>query len=734
VSPEGALASAARRQRVLDLALVAGLVVVLLLIAANTRLAYLNTQRLYQASQEANHSRQVLAALRDLLSLMKDAETGQRGFLLTGDEAYLEPYERAVRIVPAGLAALDRLTHTDPAVQQRLPAIERTIAAKMAELAETVRLRRETGLAAAELVVRSGAGLRRMDELRTLLGEIERDEQLGLAARTLVAQRSRDGAVTSGLFSGVAGLMVALGFGLGLRRYLRVQREGADAVFEQKELFRTTLASIGDAVITTDTGGRVTFLNEVARTLTGWTPEDASGQALSAVFRIVNEDTRAEVENPALRALREGAIVGLANHTILLARDGQEHPIDDSAAPIRHRERGVQGSVLVFRDISERRRTEAALLAADRRKDEFLAVLAHELRNPLAPLRNALHLLRLSHPDGATVARVREMMERQLQQMVRLIDDLMDVSRITSDKLELRRERVELRAVLESALETIEPVLRQSGHEVLVSLPPEPVFLFADSMRLAQAFYNLLNNACRYTEAGGRIALTARADGPQVVVSVADAGIGIHASMLDRVFGMFEQADHSGRARQGLGVGLTLVKRIVEMHGGTVDARSEGEGRGSEFVVRLAAAGDGDGARPEASAQAAGPRPAPRRRVLVADDNEDSAETMAMLLQALGHEVCIAHDGAQALEQARAFRPDVALLDIGMPRVDGYEAARRLRAEEWGRALVLVALTGWGQDEDRRRSEEAGFDRHLIKPVDIDALQEVLRTAGGSGE
>jgi len=214
---------------------------------------------------------------------------------------------------------------------------------------------------------------------------------------------------------------------------------------------------------------------------------------------------------------------------------------------------------------------------------------------------------------------------------------------------------------------------------------------------------------------------------------VADAGIGIHASMLDRVFGMFEQADHSGRARQGLGVGLTLVKRIVEMHGGTVDARSEGEGRGSEFVVRLAAAGDGDGARPEASAQAAGPRPAPRRRVLVADDNEDSAETMAMLLQALGHEVCIAHDGAQALEQARAFRPDVALLDIGMPRVDGYEAARRLRAEEWGRALVLVALTGWGQDEDRRRSEEAGFDRHLIKPVDIDALQEVLRTAGGSG-
>jgi PAS domain S-box-containing protein len=632
----------------------------------------------------------------------------------------------------------------------------------------------------------------------------------------------------------------------------------------ERERLRITLASIGDAVISTDADGRVTYLNRVAEALTGWIQKEAAGRPLPDVFHIVNEQTRQPAENPALRALREGVVVGLANHTVLIARDGSERPIDDSAAPMVDELGAPVGVVLVFRDVTERRRAEEAqarlaaiiessddaivsktldgiirtwnagaerlfghraeeavgrpitliippdrlgeeteilsrlsrgeriehfetvrmakdgrlidisltispvrdaegtiigaskiardvtgrkqaeealrkameaLQEAGRRKDEFLAVLAHELRNPLAPLRNGLQVMRLASGDADLVAKTRDMMDRQLSHMVRLIDDLLDISRIGSNKMELRRSRVLLADVISSAVETARPVLEAAGQELTVALPPEPILLDADLTRLAQVFGNLLNNSAKYTERGGRIWLTAAREGGDVIVAVRDTGIGIPADALPAVFDLFSQVDRSmERSTGGLGIGLALVKGLVEMHGGTVEAASPGQGRGSTFTVRL----------PVLESRPAPPAGRPveespgssgsKRRILVVDDNLDSAASMATMLRLLGNEVRTARDGIEAVELAEQFRPQVILMDIGMPKLNGYEAARRIREQPWGRGMAVIALTGWGQEVDRAKSREAGCDGHLVKPVDLPDLEKLLLRLQRNGE
>jgi PAS domain S-box-containing protein len=630
---------------------------------------------------------------------------------------------------------------------------------------------------------------------------------------------------------------------------LLARLEAEEALRKQSEWLRVTLASIGDAVISTDASGRVTFMNGVAEALTGWTQAEAAGRPLPEVFHIVDERTRRPVENPAARAAREGAVAGLANHTVLVARDGTERPIDDSAAPIRDEAGTTVGAVLVFRDvterkraeeararlaaivessedaivsktldgvvtswnqgaerlfgytaaeavgrpitliipperhdeermildrlrrgervehfetvrvakdgrrldisltvspvrddagrvigaskiardITERKRAEAALREADRRKDEFLALLAHELRNPLAPLRNGLHVMRLAGGDADAAAQARSMMERQLGHMVRLVDDLLDISRISQNKMELRRSRVPLTDVVKSAVETAGPVIEEAGHELTVSLPTEPVFLDADLTRLAQVFSNLLGNSAKYTERGGRIWLRAERRGGEVVVSVRDTGVGIPADALPRIFDMFSQVDRSiERSTGGLGIGLALVKGLVEMHGGSVSAESEGQGTGSTFTVRLPALemihGPLDATPPEDKRPVGGPK----RRLLVVDDNHDSARSMARLLKLMGHEVRTAHDGLEAVEAAEEFRPEVILMDVGMPRLNGFEATRRIRERPWGRSVIVIALTGWGQEGDRLQSREAGCQGHLVKPVDLADLEKLL--------
>jgi signal transduction histidine kinase/ActR/RegA family two-component response regulator len=366
-----------------------------------------------------------------------------------------------------------------------------------------------------------------------------------------------------------------------------------------------------------------------------------------------------------------------------------------------------------------------SLQEADRRKDEFLAMLAHELRNPLAPIKNAVHLLRMKGTSSAEWQWARDVIDRQLIQMVRLIDDLMDISRITRNKLELRRERVELEPILKGAVETSRPLIEAAGHTLIVSIPPDPIPLDADLTRMAQVFSNLLNNAAKYTPRGGTIWLRAERGEATVTVTIRDTGIGIPQKMLPRIFDMFTQVDRSqDRSQGGLGIGLTLVRRLVEMHGGTVEARSEGPDQGSEFVVRLPLDPPASGSKPPADEIE--PRAGVRHRIVVADDNRDSTETLQILLTMMGHQVHIAENGLDAVTLVEAKRPDLVLLDIGMPTMSGYEVARHIRREPWGQSMVLVAVTGWGQEGDRRRSREAGFDHHLVKPVDPIALQSVL--------
>jgi PAS domain S-box-containing protein len=515
-----------------------------------------------------------------------------------------------------------------------------------------------------------------------------------------------------------------------LLRVRRAERE----VRAQRELLHVTLSSIGDGVVATDLSGTITFINPVAQALTGWAEVEALGQPLTEVFRIVNEETGLPLEDPVAQVIRSGRLSALANHTLLVARDGTRRPVDDTAAPIRDEEGRFVGVVLVFRDVTERRRLEAEvrrrsedLLDRDRRKDEFLAMLAHELRNPLAPIRNALHVLRLKYPGPPEVERLRSVVDRQVTHLVRLVDDLLDVSRITRGKLELRRERVELSAAVARSVEGARLLIEERGHHLEIAVPAGTLTLLADPARLEQVLGNLLTNAARYTPPGGHIRLTAEREGAEAVVRVRDDGIGIRPEMLARLFEMFQQADRvPGRVSEGLGLGLALVRTLVEMHGGSVTASSEGSGRGSEFVVRLPLAPPGEpGSRPSAPVSASG---AGRRlRLLIVDDNHDAGESLAVLLRLSGDDVRWAGDGPEALRVAAEFRPEVVLMDIGLPKgMDGYELARRLRDLPGLEGALLVALTGYGQQEDRDRSRAAGFAAHLVKPADLVALRAIL--------
>ena len=413
----------------------------------------------------------------------------------------------------------------------------------------------------------------------------------------------------------------------------------------------------------------------------------------------------------------------------IVRADGCVLHVQNDVEPLYDREGRVCGSVSVVVDMTERKRVEGVLREGDRRKDEFLATLSHELRNPLAPIRNALELMRRAGHDPALTERSLAIMERQVRQLVRLTDDLLDVSRITRNRIELRAEQIDLRAAIRGAIETIEPLSEAAGHTVTMDLPLEPLWVHADMTRLAQALANLLNNAVKYTDRGGRIALHAASDASNAVVTITDTGIGIDPAALPRIFEMFVQVEPTAsRARSGLGIGLALAKRLVELHDGQIEAHSEGAGTGCTFVVRLPLVA----AAAEAAAQVVPLRAMAGCRVLVAEDIPDAAEMMRLMIECMGHDVRVAADGVQAVEIAVDFKPQIALLDLGMPRMDGYEAARRLRAA-LDRSVVLVALTGWGQEQDQRRAYAAGFDYHVTKPAEPDVIESLISSAMDSG-
>ena len=1097
------------------------------LLAIGVALTIQSTRRLSEDAESVSHTHEVMDTLTEVHAHLREAEATQRSYLITGGEAIPSDFSENVAAAEQKVRSLEILTRDNDQQQTRIPNIHKQIE-QLAELwTRAMTVRAEEGFDAAKQVVATNQSRKMMSELEGGLQRMGAMEDLLLRSRLEQRENSYRLSLIIGLLSGLMAIAGVLAFVALFRRHL-AERTTASTIFsEQGERLRTTLASIGDAVITTDTQGRVTGMNAVAETLTGWTLSEASGQLLDAVFRIVNEDTRQPVESPATRALADGKIVGLANHTVLIAKDGRERPIDDSAAPIRCSEGQIVGCVLVFRDITERRalekensrrladarllasivdssndaivsktldgvirswngaaarlfgytaeqavgrhisliipperiaeeeeivarlqagqriehyeterirsdghtvavaltisplhddsgqvvgaskiarditarkqveqrerqllaeaaaanskfraffdqsslfagimdvegtileanqlswegcgytrdqiigkpfwegpwwtplprlveqiklgsaqaaagqtfreemtyfvadgservvdvsitpvmdesgrvlflapigtditdrkRAEAAvresevrfrtladnmsqfawmanesgwifwynkrwfdytgttleemqgwgwkgvhhpdhvdrvvariqkcwdtgeewedtfplrgqdgnyrwflsratpirdehgkilrwfgtntditevrqleenlrklaadLSEADRRKDEFLATLSHELRNPLAAIYGASELLNLVAQSDPTLQETVEIVYGQAQHMVRLIDDLMDVNRITSGRLNLRKERVNLADIVERAVDSSRPLIDRAQHRLIVSLPEEPLRLDADPVRLAQVFANLLNNAAKYSEDGGQIWLSAVCEGREVVVSVKDTGIGIEPDQLPQLFEMFSQV-HSAldRSQGGLGIGLALVRGLVEMHEGSVEARSEGSGQGSEFIVRLPLV-DFESLATKPSSQGEQALNHSPCRIMVADDNRGIVLTLASLLRTKGHEVRIAHDGVEALAISGSFKPHLALLDIGMPGMNGYEVARRIREQPWGNNILLVAMTGWGQDEDKRQARVAGFDHHMTKPVsaaDLDPLLEQL--------
>jgi PAS domain S-box-containing protein len=505
-----------------------------------------------------------------------------------------------------------------------------------------------------------------------------------------------------------------------IRRQIVAQKLHAEA----QALFASIVESSDDAIISKDLNGRILTWNPGAERLFGYTALEAIGQSITLLI----PPERLSEETAILDRLRRGERIGHFE-TIRVTKDGRLLDISLTISPIRTAEGEIIGASKVARDITARKQIEAALREGERRKDEFLATLAHELRNPLAPILNSLQVLRFGGVKDSTTKRIYSLMERQVNHIVRLVDDLLEVSRITNGKIELRKQLVEVAELLRSAVETSRPLIDAAGHTLELVVPPEPMFLEGDPVRLSQIFANLLNNAAKYTDGDGRIWITVRRERDRLAISVRDNGIGIPADMLPTVFDLFMQIDRSGRGQSGLGIGLTLVKKLVEMHGGNVYAYSEGHGKGTEFVVRLPLAPNPclmDVMRQKHRTRTV----LPSRRVMVVDDNRDVAESLAMLLGHFGAEVRIAHSGPDALKALAGHRPDIVFMDIGMPGMDGYEVARQIRQRPECRDVVLVALTGWGQEDDRRRSQKAGFDHHLVKPAGIEDLELLMKSLG----
>jgi PAS domain S-box-containing protein len=693
------------------------------------------------------HTHQVTATLDSIWSDLAEFESDSAAYLVTGNAAYLNSAQSARRKVEQTTAGLSPLI-ADNAEQSAAQAELQTRLARRLEFwSTTVALRERQGFEQARAALEQGDGKQPMNDIRLLLRQMQEREERLLSQRTATADFNYGLTLTTAGVAGITGLALATAAGRMVRREL-VGRQQAEALSEERRRqLELTLTGIGDAVLCADTGGRITFLNTAAESITGWPAAEAKGQPLEQIFRIVDEETRQTVVNPARIALETGKIVGLANHTILLTRDAREVAIDDSAAPIYGAGQEITGVVLVFRDITARRSVERLeaerhryLQENERRRDVFLALLAHELRNPLAPLSNCVDMLGLQAGDSERIATLREVMSRQIQALVRLIDDLLDVSRINRGIFALRLGPVDLNQSLQAAVESVRPLLDSQRHELIFAPAEPPLQLRGDSVRLTQAVGNLLNNAAKFTPPGGKIQLTMERDRKEGVIRLQDSGIGMPAKQIERIFDMFVQLDESHtRKHGGLGVGLSLAKHIIDKHGGSLTAHSPGPGQGSEFVIRLPVsaverektvttdhpAGDGSPVPPPLYNP-------PTRKILVVDDMKTAADMVTRLLILLGQRVRTTHDAQSALLAIEEEPFDLLISDIAMPEMSGYELATRLRSDPRHQRLTLIALTGYGQESDARRAREAGFDHHIVKPVGIEHLRTLLNSLSQS--
>jgi PAS domain S-box-containing protein len=702
--------------------------VTILMLATAFAGAY-GTQRLYSSEAEVAKSHRLHIGLERLLSLLRDAETGQRGYLITGRDEYLAPYVDATSKVGTQLDELTSLVNDDQPQRRSLAALREITEQKLAELESVIAARRTNGFGAAQLLVQTDKGRVLMQRARQKVGEMDAATEAQLATRRAAAKKVRNTAIFIAVFSALVTILTSASFAVWMRRLARARGTAIDQLNDQKELMRVTLDSIGEGVATTDADGRLRSLNLVGAQLTGWDESSGIGCHVEEVLKLVDNKNPDEVDRRLEGATTASRKLKL-NSVTLISKDGTQTGIDCSVAPMVDAGGHRIGSVIAFRDVTMRIRHEQELRDSDRRKGEFLAVMSHELRNPVAAIQGALDVLHRSENRSSEQTQLYALMTRQVRQMVRIIDDLLDVVRISKGQLELQRGVVDLRVVAENAAETVRPILDKRHNTLVTEFARGLPSFHADGARLSQAVANLLVNASKYSAPRSTIRLSIVVEAQHIAISVEDEGIGLSADDTERIFEMFAQVGRTNDlSKDGLGVGLSLCRQIAFLHGGQVSATSAGLGAGSVFTISLPLS-DTVVSAPETEI-AAKTLIAERSgvRVLVADDNEDAAEALATLLRLSGYEVSVAHDGEQATRVAANEQPDIALLDLGMPKLTGYQVAQQIRAQSWAKRPLLIAITGWGQPEDLRNSAEAGFDKHFTKPVDFETLAQAIAEA-----
>ncbi|HWE04686.1 MAG TPA: CHASE3 domain-containing protein [Tepidisphaeraceae bacterium] len=703
--------------------------VVAAVLVASTLVMYWMGAVTLQKNQAVSQQQQCIDQLNNFLSTMKDAETGQRGFLLTGDESYLRPYLDATGQISSNIAALNTCASRGEIRQSDVAELHRFADEKLAELTRVIDIKR-SGRGDAVAIVRLGHGKSVMDAIRDRVAGLVIDEKNDLAAASRTARRYTIFRTT--VFATTALINLAFLY-WAYRRILaeRDRRETAALDLQrQKDLLAVTLASIGDAVIVTDVNARITFLNEVAEKLTGWTLPEAMGQTCDHIFHIINEDSRQPVESPVNKVLRLGVIVGLANHTLLIRKDKSEVPIDDSGAPIREPDGSVRGVVLVFRDFSDYKTSTAALLAAkdeaeraSRAKDQFLAMLSHELRTPLTPVLATLTAWEASEDLAPAFISDVQMVRRNVELEARLIDDLLDLTRIAKSKLSLTLEVSDVNELIQSVAGMYQSDIHAKGIQLTMDLGAERHHVDGDPGRLQQVFWNILKNATKFTPIGGSIKIKTTNERESVVMTFTDSGIGIDSELLGRIFQPFEQgAGDFFRKSGGLGLGMAISKSLVDCHGGRITATSDGRGKGATFTITLPTVPPP--AARKAETVAASKDDSRRLRILLVEDHADTANAMRRLLAGLGHSVEVGQNKASAIEKMNTTPFDLLLSDIGLPDGTGIELIREIRQRH---RIAAIALTGFGMDEDIAKCKEAGFDAHITKPVNFQKLDIIIR-------
>ena len=715
------------------------------LMIATTFVTYYFGSRVLEIRNLAGAHRSVITESARLLSALIDAETGERGFLVTGDDDYLAPYDNARARLPE---IMDRLKKTKiiSLRPQTLSAIQQLAQAKLGQLDEMIALRRKRGFEAAATAVRKGIGSETMNQLREQIGRLQEQHEIALQREASAANRATK---TRTVVFSFAALVDLLFIAWAYQRIAREMRGREAALAEtmseraevqrQKDLLAVTLASIGDCVIVTDKIGRITFMNRVAEQLTGWTFNESRLRPVTDVFKIVSEFTRKPAENPVDKVINTGVVVGLANHTLLICKDGSEVPIDDSGAPIRDADGTMRGVVLIFRDFSEHKEHERKLKEAkeaaemaNKAKDQFLAMLSHELRTPLTPVLATLNLWEASDELSPGMHADAQMLRRSVELEARIIDDLLDLTRIAKGMLSFSPEDTDVHELIGHLVGMCHSEFRGKELAVSLRLEAEMYHVYTDAGRLQQVLWNVLRNAAKFTESGGKVSIaTSNDEKRNIAINVVDTGIGMAPETMSRLFTPFEQGEQLiSRRYGGLGLGMAISSALVELLGGSLTAFSEGLEKGSTFTITFAAKA-AEQVKPKPTELTKKLRAGVGIKILLVEDHSDTSRALVRLLNRQGYEVATADSVASGLEAVRHEKFNLLVCDIGLPDGTGFQLIEEVRKHSRTPAL---ALSGFGMEEDVAKSRLAGFEAHLTKPVNFQKLEAAIWQLTSKGD